>query len=142
MIDPSKLHLSQPKCIRQPGLWRRTGLWAFTEGVLDPVIYVDSGAEVQPGFEALMYHESLHAIERHALLGLVAVCTVVLWPFMRRAGEVRADVFALRAAGPQEFRAFVLMHPHPTGMFWRWVYGRTPKDRAERAFARVRREDS
>jgi hypothetical protein len=120
---------------------------------------VDRMSEGLPGFEALVSHETLHVHERHALIGFVLFLLVLpLWPFWRREQEVRADAFALLSVewtkrketdtAPTidsldrslcEFRSFVLMHDHPTGRFWRWVYGWSVEHRVTRAIERARR---
>ena len=158
MIRPERLFESPPRTFVVAGLRARTGLYALCDGALSPAVYVDRRIEGQPGFEALIYHESLHAVERHALIGLVLLTIPVVgwvgWIFWRRAQEVRADAFAFAAcarlspapteeariaAAKRELVALTLMHAHPTRAFWRWCYGRNPKDRLERALRRARR---
>lgn len=140
MKHPSTLHLHRPPCVRRPGLHKHLGLWACAEGVTSPVVYVDSGAEAVAGFEALMFHEALHVIDRHAFWGCVFAALPPLWMWWRREVELRADVFAYEGAGDQEFYNFVHMHPHPTGWFWKWCYGKTRGHRIERTRKRWQEE--
>lgn len=143
MIDPNDMLRRQPPIQSLPGLYKNTGLYAVAHGILRPRVLVDRTGEHLPGFEALMFHEALHVHERHALVGflflLVPVVGWGLWVWWRRAQEIRADLFALRAAGSRDFYAFVAMHPHPRGRFWRWCYGATAAARFNRTVARYKR---
>jgi hypothetical protein len=141
MMNPQDLLAGPlPICIATSGLYRRTGVWACARGLLYPEILVDRAAETRDGWEALMFHEALHVRERHALIGLlILILFAPAWPWWRREQEVRADAFALWGAGREEFWAFLYLHPHPTGRFARWCYGRSREHRAERAERRARR---
>lgn len=163
MIHPRDLVFRDPPpIIMTPGLHKRTGLWGFARGVVLPVVHFDRMAEGQPGSESLLFHEGLHAYERHALAGLMLVglgllaagigVSYQLWglafgsllaplayAWWRREAELRADAFALRGAGSRDFLCFVSMHPHPTGWFWRWCYGANPGRRYNRAVTRAAR---
>lgn len=50
---------------------RETGRWGYCDGVLRPRIKIDRVGRLMVGFNGLLWHESLHAIERHAFLGLM-----------------------------------------------------------------------
>lgn len=163
MIHPQKMIAeAPPPVVMTPGLHKRTGLWGLARGVVFPVVLFDRQAEGMPGAEALLFHEGLHVHEKHALAGgmlvgigialaavgvawevwplaLASLLTPAVWAWWRREAEARADAFALRGAGSIDFRAFVAMHPHPIGRFWRWVYGRTAAQRIERAVMRAAR---
>lgn len=156
MTLPSEVHARSVDCYAQQGLLARRKCYALCEGILRPRVIVDRKAEVLPGFEALMYHEGTHAYEYHALAGaiilgvailsasfavalaapcflLVTVATLGMWLWWMREREVRADAIALYGAGRAEFRAMLMLHAHPRGWFWRWVYGQSISHREVRA---------
>ena len=158
MIDPlALLRYRNPPVVSSPGLYHHTGRWAHAEGILRPFVRVDRGAETLKGFDALMFHESLHVHEKHALIGVLLLLCPLVWPmwlWFVREREIRADAFALAAVsmnrlgewtpetgkhGMSEFKAFVWLHPHPTSRFWKWCYGRHPEHRVSRAVERARR---
>lgn len=121
MIDPRDLMRKRMPPIRAvSGLYNRTGLWAYAYGVFRPYMVADRRAEwATSGYEALMFHETLHVHERHALVGalILAVGAVLsavaltygdplmfgvpgsvatlVWMAWRREQEIRADAFAL-----------------------------------------------
>lgn len=144
MIDPQDLIRRQPPTMHLPGLHKRYGVYGMARGVFHPVVVVDrTKVEGRPGFEALMFHEGLHAHERHALIGFAMLAVPVLgwlaWLWWRREQEIRCDAFAFRGAGPSEFYSFCRMHPHPTERFGRWCYGQNADDRYARTLKRAGR---
>jgi len=125
-------------------------------GILRPRVLVDRAMQLQPGFEALMYHEGTHAHERHRFAGLLLIGTGllsfalfvtfgILWlspvPVLSLAGwlwwcrrmETRADAVALYGAGSKEFFAFLQRVGTPKTRWGRWCYGASQQDRTMRA---------
>jgi len=110
------------------------------------------------GFGFLGASLSLVAENLAGFLSCLALGAVA-WASWRREQEIRCDAFALRGAcsefdpetkawrvtpesekkGLAEFRAFTLLHEHPTRWFWKFAYGGTPRRRIARALARARR---
>jgi hypothetical protein len=185
VIDPKAMFERRllPPFVFDPYL-RQKGHWARAEGILEPVIRADRLATGRPGWNALLHHEALHCIERHPLVGILLLgfpmsaapfvaavfgsasgwgslaLGLALWAWWKREREIRADAFAWKGAGPQQFYSFVAMLPHPElspalpkGWRWlawarwlgvnaehawyRWVYGRTLQARIERARRRA-----
>lgn len=144
-----------------PGLRRDRGRYAECVGTLTPVLHVDPTVSGKHGEEALIAHEACHAIERHGLqaaaslgIGFAFFCAAVvavamshwsydvlcaaflLWlgnhlVFLRHC-EVEADRYAMEATSPNEFVAFLHLHPHPKGRWGRWLYGASREARIRR----------
>lgn len=131
-------------------------------GVLRPRVLVDRAFQLQPGFDALMYHEGTHAHERHRFAALLILAPGVLglslgialgwwalllllplsllgWAWWCRRMEARADAVALFGAGHKEFFAFLQRVGTPPSRWGRWCYGHGLRDRTERA-ARICRK--
>lgn len=120
MREPLLGQLSAAPVRSVPGLWKHRGVWAMAYGVWNPVLLLDRMAEQRAGFEAMMFHESLHVQEHHLLaantiLGLGALGTAVAfvrqepwgslafllvtlvgWILWRREIELRSDAYSLR----------------------------------------------
>lgn len=191
MIDPSKaaggLPVSVlPMFVFKRGFHARTGVMARADGILDPVVIADRLAVGRHGWNGLAFHEILHCLERHSFVGLLvltiptscawplaffsgslvagyllALWGVLAWVWWRREQEVRADAFAWRGAGAQDFYAFVLELPLapegrlPAGWTWlarpraiasavsrlwcRWLYAKSLTHRINRASRRAER---
>lgn len=122
-MTPLELVRAMPAHGSVRGLHDRWGVYACSLGIWRPWVAVDRKAETMPGFDALIYHESLHATEWHALLGLSILLAgavefaaavvlelwlsallgplvaIVLWALWKREAETRADAIALYGAG-------------------------------------------
>ncbi len=157
MIHPQKINHSSVQFYTFANLhvYGRKTIGA-TVGIFNPKVLIDRSIEMQPGFEALCYHEGCHAYEYHrftALLSLApglggitwAVYSAVLWPvslalvsilfwcWWAREQETRADAVALFGSGPKEFWA-LLLRVGPQRTWWgSWCYGKTLKSRERRA---------
>lgn len=125
-------------------------------GILRPRVLVDRAVQLQPGFDALMYHEGTHAHERHRFAALMillpsVVCPAfgvalslpwlllpilpcwLVWAWWCRRMETRADAVALFGSGSKEFFAFLQMVGTPASRWGRWCYGKSRDDRLLRA---------
>lgn len=162
MIHPREIAQCPPPIYAQGDLLKLHRVYGRCDGIITPRVYLDRKAETLPGFNALVYHEAVHAVEVHAFVGLmlliVAVTTLAVgitnglwwswltfgltsagWLLWRREQEVRADACALFGTDEAEFYAFATMHEHPSGLWGRWQYATTPQARLERARRRARR---
>lgn len=121
-----------------PGLYNQTGALAYAVGIFKPKVIYDPLIDVHPGGNAIMVHEAVHVLERHALRGIfVLIFTLGLgYLFFRRECELRADAEALRLMGEQEFRAMVYTFPDPVTRVGRFIYGKTREERIRRAHRR------
>lgn len=123
MMTPWELQQAKPSHGAVRGLHDRWGVYAASLNIWRPWVAVDRKAETMPGFEALIWHESTHAVEWHALLGAVVllagavefavgvalelwvpallgpVVALVLWGLWRREQEIRSDAIALYGSG-------------------------------------------
>ena len=123
MLTPIEVWNRKPRHAAVSNLHHAWGVYACAVGFLRPQVLVDRKAEVREGFNSLIWHESLHAVEHHALFGVFVLLVgmvgfsvaVVLelwlsavlcpfaglaaWAFWRREQEVRADAVALYGAG-------------------------------------------
>ena len=131
-------------------------------GILQPKVLVDRAVQMEPGFEALMYHEGTHAYERHRFAGLlmialgllsfalavtlnylplfaVTVVSAAAWVRWCRRMETRADAVALYGAGFKEFYSFTRMVGVPSTRWGRFCYGKDYGERTSRATRECRR---
>lgn len=125
-------------------------------GILRPRVLVDRAMQLEPGFDALMFHEGTHAHERHRFaaflilipgllsfaLGIVLGLPFLLaapllplagWAYWCRRMESRADAVALYGAGAKEFYAFLKKVGTPATRWGRWCYGKSMEARWARA---------
>lgn len=160
MTHPREITHASVACFAVKDMAKHKGRHAECRGFLWPRVYVDRAAQFLPGFDSLMYHEGMHAIEYHnatcggvLVIGLAAAsmaigasmpwlallvpACIALWFWLKRSHEASADAMALWGAGAQDFEAMLLMHRAPTGRFARWCYGATIAERRRRAYARL-----
>lgn len=161
-ITPNELLRANVRHYAQANLFKDFGVHARCEGILHPRVLVDRKAQLERGFDALLYHESTHAAEYHAFVGVLILLMglmtlaygaafglvlgyalapgwVGVWMLWRRHAEARADQVAYEGAGPSEFWLFVhKMTPPPRTWWAKWLYTSTRESRMERAWKRAR----
>ena len=129
--------------VRRRNLRRETNCWAVCHGIFNPVLFVDEACPVTPGFNAMICHETFHAMKRHKLKEVLlllflgwTVFGLYLWACFRRQVETDADRYALSLFADGEYRAFLSLHANPTSWWGRWKYGATRQARYKRATGR------
>lgn len=129
--------------VRKRGLRAATKCWAVCHGVFNPILFVDEECPVTPGFNAMICHETFHAMKRHKLKEILLLLLlgwtgfgVYLWACYRRQVETDADRYALSLFADGEFRAMLSLHAVPTSWWGRWKYGATRSARYKRATGR------